>query len=143
MSDAVTVCVLHLLNSESCFKLRQQSLRPSQTIPHTSHAASQSGNISNGVFLTHCVLSLHALLRQTHPTLVPRVIPVIIAPFGVGAGVQLPICIFIMSLLHSQAADDATLGCGDAGTVQTSSKITHISRVVTIANTAAMSLLAR
>ncbi|KAM6915528.1 kinesin-like protein KIF26B [Xenentodon cancila] len=45
--------------------------------------------------------------------------------------------------LHNQAADDATLSCGDAGTLQSSSKIPHISRVVTIANTAAMSLLAR
>ncbi|XP_044026327.1 kinesin-like protein KIF26B isoform X2 [Siniperca chuatsi] len=44
---------------------------------------------------------------------------------------------------HHQAADDAALGGGDAGPVQTSSKIPHISRVVTIANTAAMSLLAR
>ncbi|XP_051264250.1 kinesin-like protein KIF26B isoform X2 [Dicentrarchus labrax] len=44
---------------------------------------------------------------------------------------------------HHQAADDAALGCGDAGIVQTSSKIPHIARVVTIANTAAMSLLAR
>ncbi|XP_076613158.1 kinesin-like protein KIF26B isoform X1 [Chaetodon auriga] len=44
---------------------------------------------------------------------------------------------------HQQAADDASLGRGDAGIVQTSSKIPHISRVVTIANTAAMSLLAR
>ncbi|XP_065819531.1 kinesin-like protein KIF26B isoform X2 [Labrus bergylta] len=44
---------------------------------------------------------------------------------------------------HRQAADDATLACGDVGTVQTSSKIPHISRVVNIANTAAMSLLAR
>lgn len=48
-----------------------------------------------------------------------------------------------MSFLCEQAADDAALGCGDAGIVQTSSKIPHISRVVTIANTAAMSLLAR
>lgn len=94
-------------------------------------------------FLTRCALGLRALLRQTHPTLVPRVIPVIIAPFGVGAGVQLQIWVFIMSFLPSQAADDAALSCGDAGTVQTSSKIPHISRVVTIANTAAMSLLAR
>ncbi|XP_070705964.1 kinesin-like protein KIF26B [Pempheris klunzingeri] len=44
---------------------------------------------------------------------------------------------------HRQAADDATLSRGDTGTVQTSSKIPHISRVVNIANTAAMSLLAR
>ncbi|XP_071334715.1 kinesin-like protein KIF26B isoform X2 [Trachinotus anak] len=44
---------------------------------------------------------------------------------------------------YHKAADDATLGCGDAGTVQTTSKIPHISRVVTIANTAAMSFLAR
>ncbi|XP_040920949.1 kinesin-like protein KIF26B [Toxotes jaculatrix] len=44
---------------------------------------------------------------------------------------------------YHQAADDATLGSGNAGTVQTSSKIPHISRVVTIANTAAMSFLAR
>ncbi|XP_068564792.1 kinesin-like protein KIF26B isoform X3 [Cebidichthys violaceus] len=44
---------------------------------------------------------------------------------------------------HKQAADDAAPVRGDAGTVQTSSKIPHISRVVTIANTAAMSLLAR
>ncbi|XP_034383834.1 kinesin-like protein KIF26B [Cyclopterus lumpus] len=44
---------------------------------------------------------------------------------------------------YHKAADDATLCRGDAGTVQTSSKIPHISRVVTIANTAAMSLLAR
>nr|XP_046229067.1 kinesin-like protein KIF26B [Scatophagus argus] len=42
-----------------------------------------------------------------------------------------------------QTADDAALGRGDTGIVQTSSKIPHISRVVTIANTAAMSLLAR
>nr|XP_040015996.1 kinesin-like protein KIF26B [Gasterosteus aculeatus aculeatus] len=40
-----------------------------------------------------------------------------------------------------KAADDAAAGRGD--TVQTTSKIPHISRVVTIANTAAMSLLAR
>ncbi|KAM3603203.1 uncharacterized protein V6R79_018293 [Siganus canaliculatus] len=44
---------------------------------------------------------------------------------------------------HHQAADDAALGCRNAGIVQTNSKIPHISRVVTIANTAAMSLLAR
>ncbi|XP_016535003.1 kinesin-like protein KIF26B isoform X5 [Poecilia formosa] len=44
---------------------------------------------------------------------------------------------------HQQKADDATLTCGVSGTVQTTSKIPHISRVVTIANTAAMSLLAR
>nr|XP_020472631.1 kinesin-like protein KIF26B isoform X1 [Monopterus albus] len=44
---------------------------------------------------------------------------------------------------YQQAADDATPGCGDAGVVQTSSKIPHISRVVTIANAAAMSFLAR
>ncbi|XP_017157515.1 kinesin-like protein KIF26B isoform X3 [Poecilia reticulata] len=44
---------------------------------------------------------------------------------------------------HHQKADDATLTYGDAGTVQTTSKIPHISRVVNIANTAAMSLLAR
>ncbi|XP_068432951.1 kinesin-like protein KIF26B isoform X4 [Clinocottus analis] len=44
---------------------------------------------------------------------------------------------------YHKAADDAALGRGDSGTVQTSSKIPHISRVVTIANTAAMSLLAR
>ncbi|XP_014849167.1 PREDICTED: kinesin-like protein KIF26B isoform X2 [Poecilia mexicana] len=44
---------------------------------------------------------------------------------------------------HHQKADDATLTCGVAGTVQMTSKIPHISRVVTIANTAAMSLLAR
>ncbi|XP_059213143.1 kinesin-like protein KIF26B [Centropristis striata] len=41
---------------------------------------------------------------------------------------------------YHKAADDAALGCG---TVQTTSKIPHLSRVVTIANTAAMSLLAR
>ena len=67
----------------------------------------------------------------------------IIAPFGGHAEVQLQFWIFIMSLIPWQAADDATLGCGGAGTVQTSSKIPHISRVVTIANTAAMSFLAR
>ncbi|XP_069559195.1 kinesin-like protein KIF26B isoform X2 [Brachyistius frenatus] len=44
---------------------------------------------------------------------------------------------------YRQAADDATLSGGDVGTVQTSSKIPHISRVVTIANTAAMSFLSR
>ncbi|TKS75832.1 Kinesin-like protein KIF26B [Collichthys lucidus] len=44
---------------------------------------------------------------------------------------------------HHQAADAAALSCCDAGIVQTNSKIPHISRVVTIANTAAMSLLAR
>ncbi|KAM9840781.1 kinesin-like protein KIF26B [Aulostomus maculatus] len=42
---------------------------------------------------------------------------------------------------HQQA--DSMLACGNAGTVQTSSKIPHISRVVTIANSAAMSFLAR
>lgn len=93
--------------------------------------------------LTHCAVSLDALLSQTHPTLVPRVIPEIIAPFGVGAGEQLQIWIFIMSFLCKQAADNVVLSCGDAGIVQTSSKIPHISRVVSIANTAAMSLLAR
>lgn len=72
------------------------------------------------------------------------VIPVTIASFGVVAGVQLFILdIYITSFLLRQAPDDATLSCGDAGTVQTSSKIPHISRVVTIANTAAMSFLAR
>ncbi|XP_074472284.1 kinesin-like protein KIF26B isoform X2 [Sebastes fasciatus] len=45
--------------------------------------------------------------------------------------------------MYHKAADEALLGRGDAGIVQTSSKIPHISRVVTIANTAAMSLLAR
>ncbi|XP_029902662.1 kinesin-like protein KIF26B [Myripristis murdjan] len=44
---------------------------------------------------------------------------------------------------YHQTAEDATLGCGDAGTVQTGPKIPHISRVVTIANSAAMSFLAR
>ncbi|XP_015247382.1 PREDICTED: kinesin-like protein KIF26B isoform X2 [Cyprinodon variegatus] len=44
---------------------------------------------------------------------------------------------------HHQKADDAALTRGDAGTVQTTSKIPHISKVVSIANTAAMSLLAR
>lgn len=48
-----------------------------------------------------------------------------------------------MSFLCKQAADNVVLSCGDAGIVQTSSKIPHISRVVSIANTAAMSLLAR
>ncbi|KAM7395786.1 hypothetical protein PAMA_007189 [Pampus argenteus] len=44
---------------------------------------------------------------------------------------------------HHQAADNAALSCGDAGIIQTTSKIPHISRVVTIANSAAMSFLAR
>uniref|UniRef100_UPI003AAD8836 kinesin-like protein KIF26B n=1 Tax=Centroberyx gerrardi TaxID=166262 RepID=UPI003AAD8836 len=44
---------------------------------------------------------------------------------------------------YHQTAEDATLGCGDAGTVQTSPKIPHIARVVNIANSAAMSFLAR
>ncbi|CAK6963159.1 kinesin-like protein KIF26B [Scomber scombrus] len=44
---------------------------------------------------------------------------------------------------NHQAADDATLSLGDAGIVQTSSKMPHISRVVNIANTAAMSFLAK
>ncbi|XP_028998054.1 kinesin-like protein KIF26B isoform X2 [Betta splendens] len=44
---------------------------------------------------------------------------------------------------HNQTADDATLGRGDAGAVEKSSKLPHFSRVVTIANTAAMSFLAR
>lgn len=48
-----------------------------------------------------------------------------------------------MSSLSWQAADDAVLGCRDAGMVQPSSKIPPISRVVNIANTAAMSLLAK
>lgn len=48
-----------------------------------------------------------------------------------------------MSFLSWQAADDAAPGCRDVGIVQTSSKIPPISRVVNIANTAAMSLLAR
>lgn len=48
-----------------------------------------------------------------------------------------------MSFLGKQAADDAAPGRGDAGIVQTSSKIPPLSRVVNIANTAAMSLLAR
>ncbi|XP_053737440.1 kinesin-like protein KIF26B isoform X1 [Synchiropus splendidus] len=42
-----------------------------------------------------------------------------------------------------QAAADATIGGVGAGVVQTNSKIPHISRVVNIANTAAMSFLAR
>lgn len=78
-----------------------------------------------------------------NPMFLPREIPMITALFGVGAELQLQIWIFIMSFLPLQAADDTTLGCGDAGTVQTSSKIPHIFRVVTIANTAAMSFLAR
>ncbi|CAG5927885.1 unnamed protein product [Menidia menidia] len=44
---------------------------------------------------------------------------------------------------YHQAADDASLGCGESGAIQTNSKIPNISRVVTIANTAAMSFLAR
>ncbi|XP_070398044.1 kinesin-like protein KIF26B, partial [Nothobranchius furzeri] len=43
---------------------------------------------------------------------------------------------------HHKAADGSTVTCGDAGTIQASSRIPHISRMVTIANTAAMSLLA-
>lgn len=86
---------------------------------------------------------MDALLRLTHSTLLPGVIPVIIAPFGVGAGVQLQILIFIMSVPSLQAADDAALSLGDAGIIQTSSKMPHISRVVNIANTAAMSFLAK
>lgn len=42
-----------------------------------------------------------------------------------------------------QVADEAAPGCRHAGTVQPSSKIPPMSRVVSIANTAAMSLLAR
>nr|XP_057947697.1 kinesin-like protein KIF26B isoform X2 [Doryrhamphus excisus] len=42
---------------------------------------------------------------------------------------------------HKQASDNAVLRCTDL--VHTSSKIPHLSRVVTIANTAAMSFLAR
>ncbi|XP_077591549.1 kinesin-like protein KIF26B [Stigmatopora nigra] len=42
---------------------------------------------------------------------------------------------------HSQASDNALLGCTDV--VRASSKIPHLSRVVTIANTAAMSFLTR
>ncbi|KAK2856535.1 hypothetical protein Q5P01_005270 [Channa striata] len=44
---------------------------------------------------------------------------------------------------YHQAADDAKLGCANAGTMEKSSKIPHISKVVNIANTAAMSFLAR
>ncbi|XP_058470271.1 kinesin-like protein KIF26B [Solea solea] len=44
---------------------------------------------------------------------------------------------------YHKAAGDATQGCVDAGPVQTSSKIPHISKVVNIANTAAMSFLAK
>ncbi|XP_030577425.1 kinesin-like protein KIF26A [Archocentrus centrarchus] len=44
---------------------------------------------------------------------------------------------------YHQTTDDAYLSCREAGTVQTTSKIPHISRVVSIANTAAMSFLAR
>lgn len=134
---------VYCISSESCFKHRQQSLQPSQTIPHTPHAACYSLYMTNGICLTQCAVSLDALLRLTHPTLIPGVIPVIIAPFGVGAEVQLQIFIFIMSFLPWQAADDTALGCGDAGIIQTSSKIPHFSRVVTIANSAAMSFLAR
>lgn len=73
----------------------------------------------------------------------PRVIPVIIAPFGVGAAVQLHIWIFLMIFSPLQATDDAYQSCRDIGAVQTTSKIPHISRVVSIANTAAMSFLTR
>ncbi|KAK2890422.1 kinesin-like protein KIF26B isoform X1 [Channa argus] len=44
---------------------------------------------------------------------------------------------------YHQAPDDATLGCANAGTMEKSSKIPPISRVVTIANTAAISFLSR
>lgn len=82
-------------------------------------------------------------LDRRTPHSSPGVIPMIMAPFGVCAGGQLQIWIFIMSFFPEQAADAAALSCCDAGIVQTNSKIPHISRVVTIANTAAMSLLAR
>lgn len=49
----------------------------------------QARAVIYGVCLTHCTVSLHVLLSQTQPAPVPRVIPEIIAPFGVGAGVQL------------------------------------------------------
>lgn len=81
-------------------------------------------------------------LDRRTPRSSPRVIPMIMGPFGVCAGGQLQIWIFIMSFFPKQAADAALSSC-DAGIVQTNSKIPHISRVVTIANTAAMSLLAR
>lgn len=80
---------------------------------------------------------------DAHLMFVPGVIPMIIAPFGVGAGVQLQIWVFIMSFFPWQTTDDAYVSCRDAGTVQTTSKIPHISRVMSIANTAAMSFLAR
>lgn len=49
-----------------------------------------------------------------------------------------------MSFLAGQPTDDAALCRADAGAVvQASSKIPPLSRVVNIANTAAMSLLAR
>uniref|UniRef100_A0A8C8DS36 Kinesin motor domain-containing protein n=1 Tax=Oryzias sinensis TaxID=183150 RepID=A0A8C8DS36_9TELE len=42
-----------------------------------------------------------------------------------------------------KVADDSTLSCSNDGVLQTSSRIQNISRVVTIANTAAMSFLSR
>lgn len=84
------------------------------------------------------------LARCTPCLPVPRVIPLIIAPFWSGCkSTIIGLGFFLMSCLSWQAADDAALGCRDAGMVQPSSKIPPISRVVNIANTAAMSLLAR
>lgn len=135
---------MHLLISKSWFKFRLRSLQPTWTIPHTPHAASYIRNMTNGVCLTQCALSLNALLTQTDPISLPREIPVITAPFWSGCWSAITsLDMYIMSFLPWQAADDATMSCGDAGAVQTSSKLPHISRVVTIANTAAMSFLAR
>ncbi|XP_034018368.1 kinesin-like protein KIF26B isoform X1 [Thalassophryne amazonica] len=49
----------------------------------------------------------------------------------------------VSSYTYNQSADEAPLCHGDTGTIQTTSKIPHLSKVVNIANSAAMSFLAR
>lgn len=78
---------------------------------HSSHSALQEARAVIRARARVCVLCVFvctvnrvptvgtaALVRQAQPTPVPRVIPVIIAPFGVGAGVQLLIWSFYNEL---------------------------------------------
>lgn len=71
-------------------------------IPNTRPTESQSCNpcvcVCVCTFNRALTVGTAALVRQVQPTPVPRVIPVIIAPFGVGAGVQLLIWSFYNEL---------------------------------------------
>lgn len=79
------------LNSDSCFQTHDSCQKSFLTLGIQKARAVIHARLCVCVCTFNRALTVGtaAPVRQTQPTPVPRVIPVIIAPFGVGAGVQL------------------------------------------------------